>query len=118
MSPLKAPAAAGSLPTGAKDERSAARAVQSMFDAIAPRYDLLNHVLSLNIDRLWWWRTARRFRSILRDPNARVVDVMRLGFEVRVVVEREGETTWVQLTHHEARQFDPVIGSQVSLRVR
>jgi sulfate/thiosulfate transport system ATP-binding protein len=50
--------------------------------------------------------------------NARVVDVMRLGFEVRVVVEREGETTWVQLTHHEARQFDPVIGSQVSLRAR
>jgi demethylmenaquinone methyltransferase/2-methoxy-6-polyprenyl-1,4-benzoquinol methylase len=57
------------------DERSAAHAVQSMFDAIAPRYDLLNHVLSFNIDRLWWWRTARRFRHILRDPRARVVDV-------------------------------------------
>jgi demethylmenaquinone methyltransferase/2-methoxy-6-polyprenyl-1,4-benzoquinol methylase len=67
--------AAGSLPSGTTDERSAASAVQSMFDAIAPRYDLLNHVLSLNIDRLWWWRTARSFRHILRDPRARVVDV-------------------------------------------
>ena len=31
-----------------------------MFTAIAPRYDLLNHVLSLNIDRLWWRRTAAK----------------------------------------------------------
>ena len=36
--------------------------VRQMFDAIAPRYDLLNHLLSANIDRLWWRRTARRFR--------------------------------------------------------
>ena len=47
--------------------------------------------------------------------NARVVDVIRLGFEVRVVVEREGTATWVQLTHHEARQFNPMVGSVVSL---
>ena len=46
-----------------------------MFDSIAPRYDLLNHVLSANIDRLWWWRTARRFQSILADPNAAVLDI-------------------------------------------
>lgn len=46
-----------------------------MFDQIAPRYDLLNHVLSFNIDRLWWWRTARRFRSVLARPEAQVLDV-------------------------------------------
>jgi demethylmenaquinone methyltransferase/2-methoxy-6-polyprenyl-1,4-benzoquinol methylase len=46
-----------------------------MFDAIAPRYDLLNHVLSANVDRLWWWRTARRFKTILADPNAAVLDI-------------------------------------------
>ena len=27
--------------------------VQRIFSEIAPRYDLLNHVLSLNIDRRW-----------------------------------------------------------------
>ena len=46
-----------------------------MFDQIAPRYDLLNHVLSASVDRLWWWQTARKFRAILADPDAAVLDV-------------------------------------------
>jgi demethylmenaquinone methyltransferase/2-methoxy-6-polyprenyl-1,4-benzoquinol methylase len=46
-----------------------------MFDRIAPRYDLLNHVLSCNVDRTWWWRTARRFRSVLERPEAKVLDI-------------------------------------------
>lgn len=33
--------------------------VRAMFGQIAPRYDLLNHVLSLNIDRYWRYRTVR-----------------------------------------------------------
>lgn len=33
--------------------------VQQMFSDIAPRYDLLNHVLSLNIDRAWRKRALR-----------------------------------------------------------
>lgn len=65
----------GAKPAGAKDEADAALAVQQMFDAIAPRYDLLNHVLSANVDRLWWWRTARRFRTVLADPDAAVLDI-------------------------------------------
>jgi demethylmenaquinone methyltransferase/2-methoxy-6-polyprenyl-1,4-benzoquinol methylase len=59
----------------AQDERAAAVAVREMFSAIAPRYDLLNHLLSFNIDRLWWRRTARSFRHILAQPGARVLDV-------------------------------------------
>jgi demethylmenaquinone methyltransferase/2-methoxy-6-polyprenyl-1,4-benzoquinol methylase len=34
--------------------------VQRMFGEIAPRYDFLNHLLSLNIDRYWRWRTVRK----------------------------------------------------------
>ena len=36
--------------------------VRQMFTAIAPRYDLLNHVLSLNIDRLWRRSAVARLR--------------------------------------------------------
>ena len=33
--------------------------IRKMFGAIAPRYDLLNHLLSLNIDQSWRRRTTR-----------------------------------------------------------
>jgi demethylmenaquinone methyltransferase/2-methoxy-6-polyprenyl-1,4-benzoquinol methylase len=33
-----------------------------MFGEIAPRYDLLNHLLSMNIDRYWRWQTVRHVR--------------------------------------------------------
>ena len=65
----------GAKPIGASDEASAAQAVQEMFNSIAPRYDLLNHVLSANIDRLWWNRAARRFRPILARPDAAILDI-------------------------------------------
>lgn len=65
----------GAVPEGASDRDSAARAVREMFTSIAPRYDLLNHVLSLNVDRMWWRRTARTFHHILTRPDARILDL-------------------------------------------
>src|SRR6202158_5112836 len=69
------PRIVGAAPAGARDRESAAQAVREMFTSIAPRYDLLNHVLSFNIDRLWWWRTARKFEAVLTRPHARVLDL-------------------------------------------
>jgi demethylmenaquinone methyltransferase/2-methoxy-6-polyprenyl-1,4-benzoquinol methylase len=69
------PGVLGAAPEGASDPVSAARAVREMFTSIAPRYDLLNHVLSFNVDRWWWWKTARSFSSILKRPDARVLDL-------------------------------------------
>ncbi len=72
--------ASGAEPIRTVDEQSVsqaaqAQAVQEMFNSIAPRYDLLNHVLSANVDRLWWRRAARTFRHILQKPDTTVVDV-------------------------------------------
>ena len=66
---------AGAKPEGAEDEAGAAAAVRSMFDQIAPRYDLLNHVLSCNIDRLWWYKASRTFHQILARPEAQILDL-------------------------------------------
>jgi len=67
--------ASGARPAGATDEQSSSAAVQQMFDSIAPRYDLLNHVLSCNIDRLWWWRAARSFRETLARRQSAILDI-------------------------------------------
>jgi demethylmenaquinone methyltransferase/2-methoxy-6-polyprenyl-1,4-benzoquinol methylase len=69
------PSVVGAAPAGSRDQQSAARAVRDMFTSIAPRYDLLNHVLSCNVDRMWWRRTARSFRHILGRADSRVLDL-------------------------------------------
>jgi demethylmenaquinone methyltransferase/2-methoxy-6-polyprenyl-1,4-benzoquinol methylase len=65
----------GAAPAGATDRDSASRAVREMFSSIAHRYDLLNHVLSFNTDRYWWWRASRTFRHIMRRNDARALDL-------------------------------------------
>lgn len=49
--------------------------VRSMFGRIAFRYDLANHLLSMNIDRWWRARTVRLLRDVLARPGARVLDL-------------------------------------------
>src|SRR5271155_5869751 len=75
MSDLPKATVIGAAPEGTRDAASAARAVRDMFTSIAPRYDLLNHPLSFNVDRLWWRRTAPPFLPILAQPNSRVLDL-------------------------------------------
>src|SRR5690348_17843430 len=72
--PTRAPLP-GTRPVGAHDETAASRAVREMFSRIAPRYDLLNHLLSLRFDVIWRKRLARGFADILARPGARVLDV-------------------------------------------
>ena len=46
--------------------------IREMFDRIAPKYDLLNHTLSWNIDRLWRRRVMREVRRL---RPRRILDV-------------------------------------------
>jgi len=48
--------------------------VRKIFSEIAPRYDLLNHLLSLNIDRIWR-RKAIRLLGFERKPAGRYLDI-------------------------------------------
>jgi demethylmenaquinone methyltransferase/2-methoxy-6-polyprenyl-1,4-benzoquinol methylase len=65
----------GARPSGTSSEASAAQAVQQMFNTIAPRYDLLNRILSGNVAHIWWRRTALTFQDVLRRPDACIVDL-------------------------------------------
>jgi len=80
----------GAAPEGTSDAQSAGRAVREMFTSIAPRYDPLNHVLSLNVDRLWWRRTARSFASILTRRDACVLDLCCGTGDMTLALRRVG----------------------------
>lgn len=69
------PPTTGARPTGTTTDQDAAANVQQMFDTIAPKYDLLNHVLSVGIDRWWWSRAARTFRPVLQRPEVVALDL-------------------------------------------
>ena len=65
----------GTVPPGTNSEAEAARWVRRMFSGLAPRYDRINHLLSLNIDRSWRKELARVMKPVLVAPKARCLDL-------------------------------------------
>jgi len=51
-----------------------ARRVRDMFARISPRYDLLNHLLSLNIDKRWRRRVIRKLQPLV-SRESQILDV-------------------------------------------
>ncbi|MDA9840594.1 bifunctional demethylmenaquinone methyltransferase/2-methoxy-6-polyprenyl-1,4-benzoquinol methylase UbiE [Rubripirellula sp.] len=67
--------------------------VREMFRQIAPRYDLMNHVLSLNIDRYWRWRSVRRLRI---GGNSPILDTCTGTGDLALAIKRRaGESVKV-----------------------
>jgi demethylmenaquinone methyltransferase/2-methoxy-6-polyprenyl-1,4-benzoquinol methylase len=64
------------------------RRVRAMFGSIARRYDLLNHLLSLNIDRSW-----RRFttRTVPPEPGVPVLDCCTGTADLALAYHRAGK---------------------------
>ena len=56
--------------------------VREMFDNIAPKYDLLNHTLSMNIDRIWRRRVVRIVRRSM-NPRLELEGVLLTMFDGR-----------------------------------
>jgi demethylmenaquinone methyltransferase / 2-methoxy-6-polyprenyl-1,4-benzoquinol methylase len=65
------PASAPRAAARTTPDKSPAR-IEAMFDAIAARYDFLNHLLSAGLDKRW---RARAIRELALPDGARVVDL-------------------------------------------
>jgi demethylmenaquinone methyltransferase/2-methoxy-6-polyprenyl-1,4-benzoquinol methylase len=72
----------------ATDAAEKSRFVRGMFSAIAPRYDLLNHLLSFNIDRRWR-RRAIGGLNWERAPEATYLDLCAGTLDVSASLARE-----------------------------
>jgi demethylmenaquinone methyltransferase / 2-methoxy-6-polyprenyl-1,4-benzoquinol methylase len=63
-------------PLGSPEEADATgRKVRQMFASVAPRYDFLNHFLSVGLDLAWRRATARELREVLERPGSSAADV-------------------------------------------
>lgn len=69
------PPAKGAKPGSHQSDDEASAWIRAMFGRIAPRYDLANRVLSMQIDRWWRFRTVIALGSILARPEARIADL-------------------------------------------
>jgi demethylmenaquinone methyltransferase/2-methoxy-6-polyprenyl-1,4-benzoquinol methylase len=80
----------GATPRGTAGEQEAAQWVRGMFDRIAGRYDLLNHLLSFNLDRRWRARLVKRVAETLERPGVRVLDLCCGTGDVLLALEAHG----------------------------
>lgn len=110
--------------------RERAAQVRTLFSEIAHRYDLLNHVLSLNLDR-WWRRRAVAGLDWERAPGGTYLDACagtfdlalelagRRGFRGRVIGADFALPMLASgLSKIEGRTVDPVCGDTQRLPFR
>ncbi|UCC73276.1 MAG: ubiquinone/menaquinone biosynthesis methyltransferase [Gemmatimonadota bacterium] len=79
-------------PLEAESQGERAQATREMFSAIAPRYDLLNHLLSLNIDRSWRRRAVDRLDWDAR-PGGSYLDVCAGTLDLAIEIAGRPEFT-------------------------
>jgi demethylmenaquinone methyltransferase / 2-methoxy-6-polyprenyl-1,4-benzoquinol methylase len=82
----------GTTPEGARSEQEASAWVRGMFGRVAHRYDLANHLLSFNIDKLWRARTVKQVGHILDRPDARVLDICCGTGDLVLALDRRSAT--------------------------
>lgn len=73
--------------------------VRRMFAEIAPRYDLLNHALSLNIDKRWRRFVIGKVAEGLRQPQALALDLCCGTGDLALELGRLVETCGVDFCH-------------------
>ena len=81
----------GSTPVGVRpgDEEAASRSIREMFGRVAPRYDLLNRLLSGRVDVYWRNVLVASVSEYLDNPSARVLDLCCGTGDVIVALEKE-----------------------------
>lgn len=73
-------------------EQTKKEQVEEMFDNIAPTYDRLNHIMSLNIDRIW---RRRVMRIIRRAKPQRIMDVATGTGDLAIAMARKVNEAYI-----------------------
>jgi demethylmenaquinone methyltransferase/2-methoxy-6-polyprenyl-1,4-benzoquinol methylase len=73
--PKTAKSAETAMPDASFNAEGKNSAVRAMFAEIAPSYDRLNHLLSINIDKVWRRFTVKQLEDVLSHPEAVALDL-------------------------------------------
>src|SRR5215470_3217067 len=76
-----------------------ARAVRAMFAEIAPSYDRLNHLLSVNVDRLWRRFTVKKLKDALSRPDAIALDLCCGTADLTLELEKHARVIGCDFCH-------------------
>ncbi|MDQ3010925.1 MAG: bifunctional demethylmenaquinone methyltransferase/2-methoxy-6-polyprenyl-1,4-benzoquinol methylase UbiE [Acidobacteriota bacterium] len=74
-------------------------AVRAMFAEIAPSYDRLNHLLSINIDKVWRRFAVKKLRDVLDRPNAIALDLCCGTGDLTLELERHARVIGCDFCH-------------------
>src|SRR5262245_26542355 len=75
------------------------RAVRAMFAEIAPSYDRLNHLLSINVDRLWRRFTVKKLKDALSRPDALALDLCCGTADLTLELEKHSRVIGCDFCH-------------------
>jgi len=81
------------------DNSGKALRVRAMFAEIAPRYDFLNHALSLNVDRRWRKLLVSKVAHRLRSPGAVALDLCCGTGDLSIELGELAETVGLDFCH-------------------
>lgn len=87
------------LPNPELNAADKAPAVQAMFAEIAPSYDRLNHLLSLNIDKRWRRFTVNHLKDVLARPNALALDLCCGTADLTLELSQHARTVGADFCH-------------------
>ena len=89
-----APATGQGSPLGSgRDEASTGAAVRNMFAEVAPRYDFLNHFLSVGRDIAWRRAAAHALKDVLARADSRIADVCCGTGDLSFCLNRQSQGT-------------------------
>lgn len=71
------------------NEAEVSRNIRGMFGRIAPRYDLLNRLLSMRTDQYWRRSVVRRVHEYLERPESRILDLCCGTADLLIEIESE-----------------------------
>lgn len=74
-------------------------AVRAMFSDIAPSYDRLNHLLSLNIDKIWRRFTVKKLMDVLQRPDSIALDLCCGTADLTLELEKHARVIGCDFCH-------------------